>query len=256
MNRKAKVLGLALGAMFAMSAFVATGAQAETHEPLHLTPSEYPAIITGVEKTDGEHPKHVFKPEIGSISCEEVRFGGTVADADSNTTLTIHPIYGGCAQNAPGGTFPVTVFMTHCDYLFTEGTEAETHKFTNGQVSLVCPNMGEAVHVKVYTSGTHATIRCEYTVTPFVHKGNNTATNVTGGTDDVVVTSKVEGIVIHRTVGSFFNCGLAEQNATYTGETTMTAYEDKGVHVTEDQSTTETTYTFTEGSQLGLTVSK
>jgi hypothetical protein len=53
-------------------------------------------------------------------------------------------------------------------------------------------------------------------------------------------------------VGSLLSCGVLEQTYTYTGTTTLKAFEDKGVELLTE---TPTTYKYTEGGQYDLTVS-
>jgi len=258
MNRTIKLLATLVAAL-GLTALVAGSAAAETHQPLKLTAGEYPAILTGEQIEDGALKDHVFEGALGEITCKKALFHGTIADKDHNTEITITPTYSECVQlPVTGGSFPATVEMTHCDYLLTEGTEvagSNGDEFNKGQISLTCPNEGEKPHTKVYNDAAHTSLRCEYTVDTFVHKGEITYTNTTkeGVTKDVDMTWKVSGVVTTRTFGTFLQCGAATTESTYTGTTTVRAYQDKGFTVTN---TTPTVYDITEGAQVSLTVSK
>ena len=65
MTRNLKALGLTLIAVFAMSAVVASAAQAA----LKVTPAEYPAILTGEKFATAEHPNHVFTSGPNAVRC-------------------------------------------------------------------------------------------------------------------------------------------------------------------------------------------
>jgi hypothetical protein len=254
MTRNLKALGLALIATFAMSAVAASGAQA-VEIPIHLTPSEYPAIITGHQIKEGTHTTaHKFQSSFGKFECEQVTVEGTIKDVNATTTVTVFPTYKNCFDSL--GRF-TTFEMTHCGFSFKEAETVSPHEYIKGTTSLECVNPepnGETPHIEVFKNAAHTEKVCEYTVTPFDYKGNITYTNTTveGQKKDVDVTTKIEGIKLHRTFGSLLSCGAAEQTYTYTGTTTLQAYKDIKFEV---KTQTPTTYTIGEGTQLDLTVS-
>ena len=184
------------------------------------------------------------------------KFAGTVESAETNERITIRPTYEECDVTIGESTLPATVKMTHCDYEFHGGKKeaGSEHAFEGGEVDLVCPNEGEAPHIEIFLNAAeHAAGKslCSLTPQPFKNKVGNTFLNTTGTTDDIDITSNVGGIAVIRT-GSIL-CGAKNQEATYKGYTTMKAYEDKGVHLIKSE---PTIYEYTEGAQLGLTVSE
>jgi hypothetical protein len=112
MKRKLKALGLALVAVIAISAMAASAAQAETAD---FSAAEYTAHVDGV--TDG-----ITTMTVGSL---ELTCGvkGTGELQEEGTELTTTNIeFHTCHVVVLGVTFPITVDMNGCDYLFTAGT--------------------------------------------------------------------------------------------------------------------------------------
>ena len=236
MTRNLKVLGLALVAVFAMTAVFASAGQGATK----LTCASYPCIITGHPIEHNKTKLHTFTLNTGtSISCTTVTFEGTIAKAADNESVTITPTYDSCSTAAGG---PVTVNMNGCDYVFHGGSETvgEPHHFAGGLADLKCPAGGPTV--VIFANATdHAANKpaCTITVTPENNLSENTYTNTTEPIDDVDVTSTVNTKVTKTGV----LCGAAA-TAVYTGGTTLTAWEDLGGTPPK------------EGKQINLTVSK
>jgi hypothetical protein len=114
MIRKFKTLGLALAAVLAMSAVVASAAQAQ------FTANSYPTTVTALNPFGDD----VFTVDGSSAECVS-HFEGTATEASS--TITIVPIYTVC-QGVFGfaeGTFT----ENGCDYVF----------HSNGEVDIACP---------------------------------------------------------------------------------------------------------------------
>jgi hypothetical protein len=126
MIRKFKGVTLALVAVLAMSAFVASAAQAIT-----IQSTSYPQTVTGEGKGIGKH----FKTEAGSVECEISNFDGTLSEASS--TLTVKPTYSGCT--AFFGFAAATIHTEECAYVFhATGHDAGTATFT-ANVDVSCP---------------------------------------------------------------------------------------------------------------------
>jgi hypothetical protein len=158
MSKKLGVLGLALVAVFVMSAVVASAAQAAKFDsgtgtyPTTITGEQISGPVTGVTVA-----KHEFKTAFGVFKCTPATFSGTLTAASSE--FTVAPTYGnttlgtGCTVAGVAG--PV-IHMNGCDYLFTAGiavsgvTPIATH--------LVCPE-GKHIVVTVKTG-------CELTIFP------------------------------------------------------------------------------------------
>jgi len=104
MIRKFKTLGLALVAVLAMSAFVASAAQAQL-----FTANAYPTTVTATSALGNDD----FNTEAGSVECKS-HFEGTLSEASSDITIT--PTYTECKAF---GFASATVNMNGCDYTFT-----------------------------------------------------------------------------------------------------------------------------------------
>ncbi|HST70743.1 MAG TPA: hypothetical protein VLI94_13940 [Solirubrobacterales bacterium] len=102
MIRKFKTLGLAMIAVLAMSAFVASTAQAQ------YTASSYPTSV-GMYTALGND---VFTTEGGTVECQGT-YGGHLNEASNS--LTISPYYENCKAF---GFVSATVTMNGCAYIF------------------------------------------------------------------------------------------------------------------------------------------
>lgn len=214
MPRNLKAIGLTLVAMFAMSAFVASAAQAG-----QFTAGESPAVLTGEQTTHNGETLHLFTAGLRKVQCKTALFEGT--STVPTTTLTIEPTYSNCESAG----LPATVTLNGCDYLFNE-PEANGADF-KGTVNIVCP-AGKTIEVHIYSSAanhTAGTSLCTITVEPATKLGSNTYTNVAGSPDHVTVTSEVANIPV-KIHGSALICGTAT-TSTYTGGTTVKAYKDE-----------------------------
>jgi hypothetical protein len=136
MPRKFKTLGLTLVAVFAMSAMWAASSQAA-----QLTSSSAPVSISGTQV--GEHE---LTFSIGTFTCEEVTFSGTMSTT-STESLTLTPTYEGCFV---AGLLPVSFDRTGCDFAF---------RIFGLDVDIVCP---EGKHIDI----TIPSISCRITLLP------------------------------------------------------------------------------------------
>lgn len=89
MKRNLKALGLALVAAFAMSAAVASAAQANFTQPDDI----YPVALTGHE--EGGPTQNFFSITSGAANpprshCQEVKSEGTLAEQSEELTITPH----------------------------------------------------------------------------------------------------------------------------------------------------------------------
>jgi len=254
MIRNSKALGLALVAVFALSAVAASSAQAG----LKLTAANYPAVLTGrsIKHIAGETEPfvHTFTLSGGVVAtCKNTTYVGTVTAVTES--VTIIPKYGECSVRIGPPTLPATVTMEDCDYVFRGGVEEaspEIDKFEKGEIDLVCPE-GKKPIIHVYeTAMKHVSNEslCTLTLSPFVNKVANTYTNTTGASDDVDIATTAKEIAVTRT-GSIL-CGPVNQTATYTGSTTLTGFKDSG----SETPSAGTLKEINEGESLGVTFSK
>jgi len=145
MTRNFKALGLALVAVFAMSAMAASGASASS-----FTAAEYPVHIQGADTSEGSSKFTSIAP---TITCNTATYTNTdpltiespYFEPEASESLTISPTY----ENCKSGSREVTVTMNGCDYVFT--TQAEGQALTS---DLVCP-AGKTVTIEIYNSGAH-----------------------------------------------------------------------------------------------------
>lgn len=219
MTRNFKAIGLALIAAFAMSAVMAAGAQAE-NGIIKGDTGEENVFLTGTATTD-----QLFNGALGDVTCGKTSvFEGTGKNGDTDIKVT--PTYKGCTTKILGTDFSTTIDHTDCYYTFTGGNGTTVHHFKGITVSLICPT-GTGIHIKVYTSAAHTTLRCEFTVTPFTDKSSITAENNTSGAvKDVDVVATVPNVAVEKTSGSFLQCGGTNSTSDYTGSVTLRAYKN------------------------------
>jgi hypothetical protein len=225
MMRKIKMLGLAVGATLALSAALASAAQAE---PGELTAEQFPAIVTGVQEAGatfdiGEGP---FK----QVGCGFSRLDATL-EAPAATPVTFQPTYGNC--NSEPGEDPVTVTMNGCDYRFgftAPGTTEQPESTGLMRASIVCPPE-EHIEIHVYESAmAHAenVAVCTYDIGPQGPVAAGVYHNEAGMPGDVKATVKAKFTAVN-TIGPAMVCGDNAFNhlpIALTGTYTMRAYED------------------------------
>lgn len=140
MNRKFKTLGLALVAVFAMSAVVASAAQA----------GEIQWEAGATQLTASAASSQVFNTTAGEITCNEISGEVNLPEGTSAETLTTSNLKydnnetGRCASNISG--FEPKIEMKGCNYRFhggeTIGGESEIAVTTD----VVCPE-GAAITI-------------------------------------------------------------------------------------------------------------
>lgn len=173
MNRKLKAVGLALVAVFAMSAVMASGAQGAAGK---FTASSYPAAFTGTQVV-----AHKFATTPGNVTCSGAAFSGEQAAATEN--LTVKAVYSGCLL---GGLVEAKVNMKSCDYVFHAGLTVTTNGPIAGTVDVECSTANDEIAV------TNAA-GCEILIPQQTGLSKVEYTNNTG-TGDVTVNINVTGI--------------------------------------------------------------
>jgi hypothetical protein len=206
MIRNLKSLGLALVAVLAMSAVVASAASAA----IQYTSNPSPQTATGAN-TAG---KETFTTPGGTVQCNS-HFAATVATG--STSLTVTPNYETCVAF---GFLNANVVENGCDYVFRPTARlAEGHY--NHQVEVAC-EAGKAI---VITAGT-----CEVQVPAQKELKSVTTTNSAGS---VTVVPNVEKITMNVTKDGF-GCpfpGLGHTTGTYHGHVTLTPTEGGSISV-------------------------
>jgi len=214
MTRNLKALGLALVAVFAMGAVMASGASAFSFH-FNSTAADGHTILNG--KQIGLHK---FTTTAGEVTCEVATFSGTTT-SNTTTDVTITPSYEKCHINFFGSKVAATVNMNKCDYTVTSHQTSEPKpgeiKTTEATIHLVnCEKAAEVV-----AAG------CTIKVNPEQTLGGQTITN---GEEDIVLKTETKTIAYSHTG---FTCGTGSgTTGTYKGETTVKGSETEGKAVT------------------------
>jgi hypothetical protein len=214
MNSKFKALGLTLIAVLAMSALVASAAQAAAGT---LT-SEGKKVIATAEQT-GEHEFTLTDQEVSpgvfaSTKCKKATFTGTEATSEGATEVKVHPVYTECTAFG----LPATVTTTGCDYTLKTGEPV-----TGGwhvTTDVVCPSAS----IKITTA------TCEVTVGAQTGLTTSSVTNSGGsGTAmDLTLHTAITGIkytVAKDGIGCPLTSTGSFSKGDYKGTTTVKAHE-------------------------------
>jgi hypothetical protein len=180
--RNLKVLGLALVAMFAMSAVAATVASADD-----LTAESYPTTLTGKPDPTATKPD-IFVTTAGNISCTEPAYHATLEAAATSVTATA--TYAGCTAFG----LPAQIDMEGCSYVFTimGGTS------TVGDADLSCPAGKEVIITQKPTDKCIVRVKAQSDLTGTVTYSNIGA----GATREVTIKAAITGIDYAHTKGS------------------------------------------------------
>jgi hypothetical protein len=233
MIRKFKALGLALVAVFAMSAIVASAAQATAGT---LT-AEGKTVIATAEQV-GEHEfvlkDHETEPgKFANTKCKKATFVGTAGVTDGATSVRAHPEYKECTAFGQ----PATITTTGCDYLLKTGTpnhilHTEPEKTTAATgwhvtTDVVCQTPGPPIvnHVIKIVTGT-----CEVTVGGQTGLTTSLATNSggAGAAMDLLLHTEVTGIkytVVKDAIGCPLKGTGSFSKGDYNGTTTVKAHD-------------------------------
>jgi triacylglycerol esterase/lipase EstA (alpha/beta hydrolase family) len=202
MTRNLKALGLALVAVFAMSAVVASAASAQSgvfttdgvRSTLHIKEN------TGVGS--GPNKLTAFN---GDTACPGTVFTGhevnstTVGVPNGATSATLIPKYGPCTTtDATGAKFSTTVDMNTCDFVVhigaTTGGVVNTYGITG---TVVCTKAGDHIQVTLFSSASHALRVCTLTITqPGAVTGPHLTTDTVN--DDINVKGSFTPFVVHK----------------------------------------------------------
>lgn len=212
MIRNLKMFGMAIVAVFAMSAVAASMASADS-----FTAEKAPVTYTG-----NQSEANVFTTTVGTVKCTVTTFKGTV-NSTSTTTASVTPTYSGCTAFG----FPADIEVNGCEYLLHVGAA------TTGTVDVVCP-VGKEITVVATTSATNPTPKCIVHIKAQSGLGTVTYSNVgTGTTREVLVSVNVSGIHYTHTPGSGLGACPTEGTSTtgtYTGSVLVTG-ESGATHV-------------------------
>lgn len=204
MIRNLKVMGLALVALFAMSALFSSVASAQ-----------FEAGAEEVTTTASSNEVQKFQISSGglTVECKNLEVKGSIKSATTKTTTaTVHPTYSGCEPLLGQAT---SVTSTGCDYLF-HLNEAST----TGTTDVVCET-GKAITIKIGSI-------CTYTVGSQSGLNSVSFKNTgSGTTKEIIVEPNVGGISSTRTTNDLF-CPAAGAAGTYKGNSTITGENAAG----------------------------
>jgi hypothetical protein len=224
MIRNLKTLGLALVAVFALSAVAASAASAQQGK----FTSDGPVTLTGTENAAGPNAFTAFglKVECPGSTYTGHKYNQTphvFIPNNNSTTATITPHYKQVAANgdancrATPGNFPVTVHMNGCDYVIHLGVTTEPPNTYGVLYDIVCPPNQEITLTAWTTDTLHTTGDapfCVIHIPPQVNLAGGHVRDTTDGTLDLNGT--VTGITATRTN----NTGAADTHTVLCPEAT------------------------------------
>jgi hypothetical protein len=204
MIRNLKALGLALVAVFAMSAVVASGAQAEQFYHSSATPTTLSGTIGST---------NIFHvPGAGTVECNTASFPGTVVGT-TVSEIRVTPVYTGCVAF---GFATTDIITTECHYLFT--TPTTTGTTSHAPLHVECTGANKIKITPTFFGASVCTVEVGSQtpggVVDFENKSSSAVPPVPES--HVLVTSTATGI--SHTAG----CGgSAAADGTYTGSVTV-----------------------------------
>lgn len=220
MIRNLKALGLTLVAVFAMSAVVASAAQATAG-----TLTTFPAgkTVYGTAEQTGEHllalTDHPINGGFNSLRCKRVTFSGTAGVSTGATSIAVHPAYSECAAFGQ----LVTISTNGCEYVFKTGTPTADGLGWHTTTDIVCSG---ANVIKIVT-GT-----CEVHIGPQTGLGTSQVTNSGSASPetamDLLLHMNISGIkytVVKDIIGCTLSGTGSFSNGDYTGNSTFKALD-------------------------------
>ncbi|HEX7280184.1 MAG TPA: hypothetical protein VF255_11255 [Solirubrobacterales bacterium] len=201
MTRKLKALGLALVAVFAMSALSAASASAvEFH-------SEAAHTELRAEQHAGED---TFSVNAGTVRCSHATYTGTESSATS-TAQTVTPAYTGCKAF---GFVNTTIDTNGCTYTFDSNAN---------NVDIACPSSP----ITVTAFNCWVTVGAQNNIGPVTYTNSGS-----GSSRDVTVDVNITGISYTQHSKSFPGCTNGSfTNGTYTGSATVRGFNTAGEQV-------------------------
>ena len=215
MTRNLKALGIALVAMFAMSAVAAASASAAQH---HFTSSSETTYLTAHSLGEQKFWATTSEPEGNRVFCKSSGVNGMTTGLEVSE-VTVEPSYGECSAFTGGSEVKAKVTVNGCNYVFTGVTEEDVTGNQTATVHLTCP-AEKQVEVEV----TGLNLKC------LDMPGGQTLRGVKYETDEesephgLIVDAKVHGIE-SKTTGA---CGEGTHNdGKYEGRVTVEGFKDE-----------------------------
>jgi hypothetical protein len=123
MSHKIKALGLALAAVFAMSAVAAQAASAHTF----VTDSGNPAYLTGTQEPPVAANTLLLTGSGEEVHCEAAHYESTGTVASGEEEVTVHPVYEECYSGLAPNPGEVEVRTNECHFTLTGTTDGNGH---------------------------------------------------------------------------------------------------------------------------------
>jgi len=232
MTSTLKTFGLALIAVFAMSALAASVAQAEfTFTTWEGTESNHVHATLKSEQTTAFGD--LFGQTAGkpAFKCEKTPTEGTSTTGDE-AAGTVSPLFSNCTVGA--NLAFVTVLPTTCHIRLNITGKDNEHRYT-GTADVTCTTPGDSIHVRVYTNSGEGTKICEITVDEQHGINGITYTNITTGgpktvqidinSNNIKTTTIKGGIICQNTTGVNHTAG------TFTGSDITKAFNAAGEQI-------------------------
>ena len=223
MVRNLKILSLALVAVFAMSALVASAASAK--KAYWFNSDTNAADWTKLSGSQIVATPDTFVVDAGTLSCTTVTYSGSTSATTTNT-ITLTPTYAGCTLKPLPGT--MTFHTNGCSYDFqadgqtTNGDGTVNGKFDTN-TTIVCPTTTSPSHVTheiVVTVVLAGVSKCTIHIEEQNLGTGLVLTNETNG-------SAVKDLRAHI---SFSNIKYTQTAGTGEGKCATTATTSNGVH--------------------------
>lgn len=211
MVRNLRTLCLVAVAAFALSAMIASAAQAEK-----FTAAQYPATLSGASATHSLTFEGAHKYE-----CANTTFSGEIIEASESVKLT--PTYAECTMTIAGTkTKGITISsckkgLDHVTFFFFTRT-----KCAEGYVHII----------RIFKKGSETEVMCEYEAAPI--EGEKITHENLGETKGIKLTWEIGGISYKLIAGTVLLCGPAEGKATYSGSSTISAKNGEGKAIAFD----------------------
>ena len=221
MTRNLKALGIALAAMFAMSAVAAASASAVQH---HITSDSQSG--TTYLTADALNAQNFWattsEPNGNKISCSEVNLLNTSFEGSETTEVTAEPVYNKeertCTAFTGGSEAKASIKTNGCHYLFTGETTEDITGNQTATVHITCEGENQ-IEVRV----TSLNLKCLDVPGGQTLHGIKYEEDPDEAGDGLIIDAKIHGIE-SKTTGA---CGEGTHNdGLYEGRVTVTGYED------------------------------
>jgi hypothetical protein len=228
MTRNLKVLGVAMAAVFAMSALAASAAYGAAAD---FKVAEEGKEVAGTLNTSAKSAFQTFTTSTGKITCATP--GGTASLTGQSGEITAENLsFTNC--HATALKLPATVDPNGCKFRFTAGTFNGALPGSEGSVHLEGCEEGKGITVTIFSgSDEPANLGCTIHVTEQTLNGISyvNGTNAATGKEDVTIKAAVKGEIKALFTAGPKNLCVNEHTETagnYEGEVTVTATNNKG----------------------------